>query len=99
MSLIAGVRPGEQGVIAIKALNLIFICGLFCVGQQNLSPQPEDPIVDEIANAYSNGNRTFVIGSPGSEVNVATGTDARPWLSYAAEQGGIPPGRGNIVRR
>lgn len=48
----------------------------------------EQPIVDAIAEARSQGVRTFVIGSPGSEQSSETGEDARPWLSRAAIAGG-----------
>src|SRR5688572_9774865 len=45
------------------------------------------PIVDAVTAAAAQGIRTFVIGSPGSEVG-SNGTDKRPWLSKAAIQGG-----------
>ncbi len=62
---------------------------LECVGTGMTSdPVNEQPIVDEIAGAFAAGIRTFVIGSPGSEENVSTGDDARPWLSRAATEGG-----------
>ncbi len=60
-----------------------------CVGTGMVDdPVNEQPIVDEIAGAFAEGIRTFVIGSPGSEENVGTGDDARPWLSRAAMEGG-----------
>ena len=46
-----------------------------------------NPIVDEIIAARAQGIRTFVIGSPGSEVG-EDGEDMRPWLSRAAIEGG-----------
>jgi len=59
------------------------------------NPVDEQPIVDLIREANDNdGIKTFVIGSPGSEVNVGTGADARPWLSEAAEAGGTSAGNG-----
>jgi hypothetical protein len=52
-----------------------------------------DPIVEAIGAAYQSGVRTYLIGSPGSEESVESGTDKRPWLSHAALKGGTaPPG-------
>ena len=49
-----------------------------------------------MAAAQGQGIRTFVIGSPGSEDNVSTGADARPWLSRAANAGNTAtPGCGD----
>ena len=45
------------------------------------------PIVDSVTAAMAQGIRTFVIGSPGSEVG-SDGMDKRPWLSKAAIEGG-----------
>lgn len=60
-----------------------------CVGTGRIEdPVDEQPIIDEIAGANADGIGTFVIGSPGSEDNAATGDDARPWLSEAATEGG-----------
>jgi hypothetical protein len=60
-----------------------------CVGTGNVDdPVAEQPIVDAVSAAFQGGIRTFVIGSPGSEENVSTGADARPWLSRAAKAGG-----------
>jgi hypothetical protein len=60
-----------------------------CDGTGSTSnPVNEQPIVQEVAGAFSTGVRTFIIGSPGSEQNVSTGADARPWLSQAATAGG-----------
>ncbi len=58
-------------------------------GGFTLYDQPTQPIVDEIAAAYSSNNiRTFLIGSPGSdESSEETGADMRPWLSQAAIEG------------
>lgn len=49
---------------------------------------PPGPIIDAIATANDAGTSTFLIGSPGSESSVETGTDMRPWLSEAALEGG-----------
>lgn len=60
-----------------------------CIGEQDLTPSRDpQPIIDEIADAASEGIKTFIIGSPGSEENVGSGEDARYWLSEAAEAGG-----------
>lgn len=49
---------------------------------------PTQPIIDEISRAYiEHGVRTFLIGSPGSEVD-HKGNDMRPWLSEAATLAG-----------
>lgn len=45
------------------------------------------PIVDSVIAAKAQGIRTFVIGSPGSEVG-SDNMDKRPWLSKAAIEGG-----------
>jgi hypothetical protein len=50
------------------------------------TPQPTQPIIDEILSARQNGVRSFIIGSPGSES--VNGNDVRPWLSEAAALGG-----------
>src|SRR5688572_9440293 len=50
---------------------------------------PTEPIIAEIAGAYAQGIRTFLIGSPGSEESAEeTGGDMRPWLSRAAVESG-----------
>ena len=47
------------------------------------------PIIDEIAAANEEHQvRTFLIGSPGSEVSSSGNGDMRPWLSQAALAGG-----------
>lgn len=46
------------------------------------------PIVSSIAAAQAEGIRTYLIGAPGSEESVESGTDKRPWLSEAALAGG-----------
>jgi hypothetical protein len=45
------------------------------------------PIIDAVTAAAGQGIRTFLIGSPGSEVG-SDGNDKRPWLSKAAMAGG-----------
>lgn len=50
-----------------------------------------DVIIDDIHDAFlDHGVRTFLIGAPGSEQSVESGTDKRPWLSEAAVLGGTP---------
>ncbi len=64
-----------------------------CVGDGDEEPPavPTDPIIELIANAYEeDGTQTFVIGSPGSQDGVS-GSDARPWLSEAAQAGHTAP--------
>jgi hypothetical protein len=51
-------------------------------------PAQTAPIIQQIAAAKTQGIRTFVIGSPGSEASVIDGTNLRPWLSAAATAGG-----------
>jgi len=64
-------------------------CPVGCVAQggAGIADVPTQPIIDEIAGAYAQGIRTFLIGSPGSEVG-SDGQDKRPWLSQAAVSGG-----------
>jgi hypothetical protein len=50
------------------------------------TPQPTQPIIDDILAARQAGVRTFIIGSPGSES--VNGVDVRPWLALAAVEGG-----------
>lgn len=54
-------------------------------GSLDYATVPTQPIIDEIAKAYQQGVKTFLIGSPGSEVGRANGYD---WLSAAARAGG-----------
>ncbi|MET0791057.1 MAG: hypothetical protein ABW061_06005, partial [Polyangiaceae bacterium] len=58
-------------------------------GPTTIADAPTAPIVAEIAGAKASNNvRTFVIGSPGSEMSSQGGMDMRPWLSAAATAGG-----------
>ncbi|HOU89388.1 MAG TPA: vWA domain-containing protein [Polyangiaceae bacterium] len=53
------------------------------------NPTDKDAIQAEIATALAtDGTKTWIIGSPGSEQNETTGEDVREWLSVAAELGG-----------
>jgi hypothetical protein len=49
---------------------------------------PTDPIIAEIAAAKAAGVKSFIIGSPGSQMSSESSTDMRPWLSRAATAGG-----------
>jgi Mg-chelatase subunit ChlD len=49
------------------------------------TPQPTQPIIDEVLVARQSGVRSFIIGSPGSES--VNGVDVRPWMSEAAVLG------------
>jgi hypothetical protein len=55
------------------------------------NPTDVEVIINEIAGAKASGIRTFIIGSPGSEQNLNGGSDARSWLSRAAQAGGTDP--------
>jgi len=64
-----------------------------CKGTGDTShPVDWHPIVQHIAEAAAAPNviKTFVIGSPGSNAQSATGDDGRPWLSLAARTGLTP---------
>ena len=84
--MIPSMHTGNRFMLLITDGQPTF--SLQCIGTGATSnPVPEQPIVDEIGAAHGQGIRTFVIGSPGSEQNVSTGADARPWLSRAANAG------------
>jgi hypothetical protein len=79
--------PGKRYMLLITDGQPTF--SLECVGNgQTRNPVPEGPIVTEVGAAFAQNISTFIIGSPGSEENVSTGADARPWLSQAARAGG-----------
>jgi hypothetical protein len=68
---------------------------LECIGESGgrggggmVMDQPTEPIIAEVAGAFAQGIRTFIIGSPGSEQSSESNTDMRPWLSAAATAGG-----------
>jgi hypothetical protein len=69
---------------------------LECIGESGgrnggtVMDQPTEPIIAEVAGAFAQGIRTFIIGSPGSEQSSESETDMRPWLSAAATAGGTP---------
>jgi hypothetical protein len=87
----------EQGLNAYQGIGQRFMllitdgaptqllgCGVLN-GAQSVAT---DPIIASIAEATSLGVRTFIIGSPGSEVSPSG--DMRPWLSEAAFEGATP---------
>jgi len=63
-------------------------CPAGCL-QPSVQDVPTQPIIDSVTAAAGQGIRTFIIGSPGSEVG-SDQMDKRPWLSKAAIQGGTP---------
>jgi len=62
----------------------------YCIGTGYVTDAVDpQPIIDLVEQAnVEHGIRTFVIGSPGSEVSVGSGEDTRWWLSEAAQLGG-----------
>lgn len=64
---------------------------LGCGAPMGSSTSPTQPILDEIAEAAAQGIKTYILGSPGSEMNGQTGEDMRPFLSEAAKLGGTGP--------
>lgn len=55
-------------------------------GELDFEAVPTQPIIDEVARAYSRGIKTFIIGSPGSQEG--RGKNGYDWLSAAAQAGG-----------
>jgi hypothetical protein len=94
-----GLKPFQSG--APKFMLLITdgapTMSFGCVRpNQGVVDMPTDPIVAEIAGAMTSGIKTFVIGSPGSQMSSESSTDMRPWLSRAATAGGTAtPGCNN----
>jgi hypothetical protein len=76
--------PGNRYMLLITDGAPTFALG--CIGEGD-TPVPTNPIIDEVRGAMSQGTKTFIIGSPGSEESL-DGRDARPWLSRAAMEGG-----------
>jgi hypothetical protein len=84
--MIPAMFPGNRYMLLITDGQPTF--SLECIGTgRTQEPVNEQPIVDQVAAASQQNIRTFIIGSPGSEDNVSTGADARPWLSRAARAG------------
>jgi len=82
--------PGQKFMVLITDGQPTFLKG--CMGTGNTSdPVDYNPIVDAIKNAWTtDGVKTFIIGSPGSEAQASTGVDGRGWLSHAASVGQTP---------
>jgi len=62
-------------------------CPPGCINGNVVLDVDTQPIIDSVTAAKAQGIRTFIIGSPGSEVG-SDGMDKRPWLSKAAIEGG-----------
>jgi Mg-chelatase subunit ChlD len=80
--LAASELPGNQVILLIT--DGTPTCTLDCVCTEDNLPVDSQPLIDEAAQAFSSGVRTFVIGSPGSE-------ETRDVLSRLATQGGTAP--------
>ncbi len=82
--------PGQKFMVLITDGQPTFLKGCFGTGQTS-NPVDYTPVVTAIGNAWaSEGVKTFVIGSPGSEAQASTGADGRGWLSHAATVGQTP---------
>jgi hypothetical protein len=65
-----------------------------CIGDgTDLTPVDPSPIVDELSRSAHVPNMvpTFVIGLPGTELDVGSSGSARQWMSHAAVAGGTAP--------
>ncbi len=82
--------PGDRFMVLITDGQPTFLKG--CYGTGNTSdPVDYTPVVNAIGGAWTtNGVKTFIIGSPGSEAQASTGADGRGWLSHAAQVGQTP---------
>ncbi len=85
--------PGQKNLLLITdgQPTLTIDCAVGPNGRScsPANPTDKDAIQAEIATALAtDGTKTWVIGSPGSEENETTGEDVREWLSVAAELGG-----------
>jgi Mg-chelatase subunit ChlD len=77
--LAATKLPGNQVILLIT--DGTPTCTLDCVCTEDNLPVDSQPLIDEAAQAFGSGVRTFVIGSPGSE-------ETRQVLSRLATEGG-----------
>jgi von Willebrand factor type A domain len=77
-TLVASTLPGNKFIVLITDGAPTY--SLYCQGDGQ-TPVPNGPLISEVANASTEGVRTFVIGSPGSE-------SARTDLSKMASAGG-----------
>jgi Mg-chelatase subunit ChlD len=80
--LVASKLPGNQVILLIT--DGTPTCTLDCVCTEDNLPVDSQPLIDEAAQAFDSGVRTFVIGSPGSE-------ETRDVLSRLATEGGTAP--------
>jgi hypothetical protein len=80
--LAATTLPGDQVILLIT--DGTPTCTLDCVCTEDNLPVDSQPLLDEAAQAFDSGVRTFVIGSPGSE-------ETRGVLSRLATEGGTAP--------
>jgi hypothetical protein len=87
--------PGNKYMVLITDGEPTYGAG--CVGNgttlaSNIKPEFIGATLESIRDAYASMPPvgTFVIGSPGSE-ETYSGSDARPWLSQAARDGGTAP--------
>ena len=82
--------PGQRFMVIITDGQPTFLKG--CMGTGNTAdPVDYTPIVNAIQGAWTtDGVKTFIIGSPGSEAQASTGADGRGWLSHAATVGQTP---------
>lgn len=87
-ALRAQAGPGKKYLVLITDGQPTLAKG--CVGTgKTCPPQPTQPIIDAIAAADSVDQvQTFIVGSPGSEINECNNTEQRSWLSAAARAGG-----------
>ena len=82
--------PGQRFMVLITDGQPTFSLGCFGTGN-TVDPVDYHPIVNAIQGAWTtDGVKTFIIGSPGSEAQVSTGADGRGWLSNAATVGQTP---------
>ena len=82
--------PGQKFMALITDGQPTFLEGCYGSGQ-TVDPVATQPIVNAIKNAWAtDGVKTFIIGSPGSEAQASTGDDGRGWLSEAARVGQTP---------
>lgn len=87
-ALRASTEPGQKNLVLITDGQPTLAKG--CVGDgQTCPPQPTDPIIASIGAALQQDQvKTFIVGSPGSELNECSNEDLRSWLSAAARAGG-----------
>lgn len=82
VQLAATKLPGNQVVLLIT--DGTPTCTIDCVCTEDNVPVDSQPLIEEAAQAFASGVRTFVIGSPGSE-------QTRDVLSRLASEGGTAP--------